>query len=88
MHVLHRLLDLRRAFLAVAAATLAIVLTLAIAGGLNDLSSPAAPATAPISRAAVPAPPISSVTTSPFTHGPFTSPFTAPVRLPWAQSAP
>ena len=89
MHVLHRLPDLRKAALAaIAAAVLAIVLSLAIAGGLNDLSFPSTPANTPTSRAAVHAPTISPLTSNPLTHNPFTGPFTRPVRLPWAPAAP
>ena len=88
MHVLHRPHQLHRAGLAaVAAAVLAIVLTLAIAGGLNDLSSTPTAASAPTPHAVVHASAISSQTSNPFTHTPFASPFTAPVRLPWASAA-
>jgi hypothetical protein len=87
MHALHRPNQLHRAALAaVAAAVLAIVLTLAIAGGLNDLSSAPTPASAPTPRAAVHASAISSQKSNPFTRSLFTSPF-ARVRLPWASAA-
>ena len=89
MHVIDRLPDLRRtALAALAAAVLAIALTLAIAGGLNDLSSPSAPASASTSHPTVQAPAISPLRSNPFTHSAFTSPFTAPLRLPWAPAAP
>ena len=89
MHVLHRFPDLRKAAVAtVAAAVLAIVLTLAIAGGLNDLSSGSAPGNAPTLRAAVHGPTISSLASNPFVHSPFTSPFARPARLPWERAAP
>ncbi len=84
MHVLHRPHDLHRAALAaVAAAVLAIALTLATAGGLNDLSSAPTAASVPTPHTAVHASAIGSQTSNPFTHSPFTSPFIAPVRLPW-----
>jgi hypothetical protein len=84
MYVLHHFHDLRRAVLAtLAAAGLAIVFALAIAGGLNDLSGSTPPASAPSSHA-VAASAINPVTSNPFTHSPFASPFTAQVRLPWA----
>ena len=85
MHVLPRPHDLRRAVLAaVAAAVLAIVLTLASTGRLSDLSSAPTAAGVPSSHAALQASAISPQTSSPFTHSPFTNPFTAPIRLPWA----
>lgn len=84
MHVLRRPHDLPRAALvALAAVVLTIVVMLAIAGGLNDLSSAPTAASLPSPSAAVHASPISSLTSNPFTHSPFTSPFTWPVRLPW-----
>ncbi len=85
MHVLHRPHHLQRA--AVAAAVLAIVLTLVIAGGLNDLSSAPTPTGTPPPRAAVYASAVSSPAGNPFTHRPFTRIFTEPVRLPWASAA-
>jgi hypothetical protein len=85
MHVLHRPHHLHRALLeAVAAAALAIVLTLAIAGGLNDLGSTAAPASAPAPYTAAPAPTLGFRTGDPFTHGSFRSPFIAPPPPSWA----
>jgi hypothetical protein len=85
MHVLRRSHDLHRAALvAVAAAVLAIVLTLVIAGGLNDLSSTPTAASVPSPHATMHASAIGPQTSNPFTHSPFTSPFTAPVRLRWA----
>jgi hypothetical protein len=69
----------------VIAAVLAIVLTLALAKGLNDLASPAAPtgasATSPLLRAPAAGPA--------WALRPFTEPF-SPVAVPWesARSLP
>ena len=88
MHVLHHPHHLRRTVLAaVAAAVLAIALTLAIAPGLNDLNSSQTPAGVPTAQTAVATPAISLPTADPFAHGGFTGPFTTPLRLPWASAA-
>lgn len=84
MHVLHRPHDLRPAALAaVAAAVLAIVLTLGIATGLNDLGSTSAQTSAPNAHRLVRASAITSLKREPFARGPFASAL-APMPLqPW-----
>jgi hypothetical protein len=85
MHVLHMPRQLDRAVLAaVAAAALAIALAVAISDRLNAFSASPGSRTAPTPHlASTPAlsPLISS---NPLTHGSYTSPFTAPFKLPWA----
>lgn len=88
MHVLHRPHQLHGAALAaVTAAVLAIVLTLAIAGGLNGLRSTPTSASAPTPPASVQAATLSPLIRNPLTHGPFTVPFIAPIRLPWLSAS-
>lgn len=74
--------------MAAVAAVLAIVISLAIASGLNDLRTTPASAGAPTSHAAVHASTLSSLTSNPFTHSPFTAPFAKLGRLPWPPTAP
>jgi hypothetical protein len=89
MHVLHQAPpSARRAVLAlVVAAVSAVALTLAIAPGLNGLSSSSTPAGAPAANAAVNTSAVSLPTGNPFAHGRVTGPFTTPIRLPWAAAA-
>lgn len=85
MHVLHQPHRLRTAVMAaLAAAILAIALTLAIAPGLNDLGSTPAPAGAATSSAAVSTSAFSLPSGNPFAPGSLPGPFTTPTRLPWA----
>ena len=79
MHVLHRPHLPHAATIAAACAALAIVLTLLLAGTLNDLmatSTSASPTATP--------PPVQSTTTGPgWSLSPFTSLLRSPVRGPW-----
>lgn len=88
MHVLHHPHALHRAIgIAVAAAVLAVILTLAAARALNDIS-PASPTN--VTATPIQAPSAGSAArTSPFTRSPFTGPLlTTPVRTPWATARP
>ena len=87
MHVLHRPHLHRAIAVTLITALLSIVLTLAIASGLNDHGSVPGPATASGPAVAVQvslAPPGPS--TSPFRRSPFSNLLTAPVTQPWARS--
>ena len=79
MHVLHRPHLPHTATIAAACAALAIVLTLLLAGTLNDLTSTSnggSPTAAPL--------PAQSTKTGPgWNLSPFTSLLRSPVRVPW-----
>jgi hypothetical protein len=86
MHVLHRPYLHRAIAVTAIAAVLAIILTLAIAQGLNDLASAPRRATAPSPATGLQASAIrSGARPSVFTGSPFSSLLTAPVTAPWAQ---
>jgi hypothetical protein len=88
MHVLHRPYLSRAIVVTALAAVLAIILTLAIAAGLNDIAyAPTqSSATSPVAATRTPATP-SSASKSPFMRSPFSSLLTAPVTPPWAQDS-
>jgi hypothetical protein len=87
MHVLHRPYLPRAIAVTAIAAMLAIILTLVIAGGLSDIASPPAPATASGTAGDLHA----SVARPALGTGAFRSPFSpllsAPVTAPWAQNS-
>ena len=79
MHVLHRPHLPHAATIAAACATLAIVLTLLLAGALNDLTSTSAGG----SPTAAPTPVQSTPTGAGWNLSPFTSLLRSPVRVSW-----
>ena len=79
MHVLHRLHLSHAATIAGACAALAIVLTLLLAGTLNDLTSTSAGG----SPNATPIPVQSTSTGAGWNLSPFTSLLRSPVRVSW-----
>ena len=79
MHVLHRPDLPHAATIAAACAALAIVLTLLLAGTLNDLTSTSAGG----SPTATPTPVRSTSTGAGWNLSPFTSLSRSPVRVPW-----
>lgn len=87
MHVLHHPHDLRRAIVAaLIAAVLAFAVTLAITGGIGALSSAQQPTGVPTPHTAINTRALGPLMSNPFAHHPFTGPFTAPIRLPWASA--
>ena len=78
MHVLHRPHLPHAATIAAACAALAIVLTLLVAGTLNDLTS-----TSGGSPTAAPTPVQSTPIGAGWNLSPFTSLLRSPVRVPW-----
>lgn len=89
MHVLHRP-HLLRIPVTLAAAALAIVLTLALANAVSDLGSAArAPAGASSPTAALHASAVRpGASTSPFMRNPFSSLLIRPAAPPWSQESP
>ncbi len=88
MHVLHRPHLPRAIAVTAIAAGLAIILTLAIAGGLSDVAYSSAPASAPGPVASVQAPAARpSATVSPLIRSPFSSRLAAGISPPWAQDS-
>jgi hypothetical protein len=79
MHTLHRLHTSRAITVTVIAAVLAIVVTLALAPGLNDLTFTSASG----SPTATPSSIQSTSTGVGWSLSPFTSLLRAPVRVPW-----
>jgi hypothetical protein len=93
MHALYRLHLARAIAITATAAVLAIVLTLAIATGLNDFATRPAGATAPIPAAALHASatdsgPSGASTLGPFMRSPFSRLLTIPSAKPWPVSQP
>lgn len=86
MHVLHRNHQVDRAALAaVAAAVLAIVLALAVAGTVNDLSSPPTAGGVPTAQTAVHPSAVSPRTSNLIIDSPFTTgTVSVPIGPPWA----
>jgi hypothetical protein len=88
MHALHRPRVSRAIVVTIAAAVLAIVLTLAITSSVRDLGSAPASAGTPSAPGTVSvAAPSARLATSPFTRSPFSSLLRAPIVSPWAQSS-
>jgi hypothetical protein len=79
VHVLHRPYLPHAATIAAACAALAIVLTLLLAGALNDLTSTSAGG----SPIATPTPVQSTSTGAGWNRSPFTSLLRSPVRVSW-----